>query len=318
MRCCTRQVPSPVVSLYLVWFEFIHKQLTAWMVPPCLLLLLPQMERNIASFAEELGQAEVAAGYAQHAQRRLEAIQALLWHEGSGQWRDLVMAEREVEGSLSSDDNILIEEAAVSPAAAPAEMVCRTFQHSGVVAASNWVPLYCGCTPAGSQQADAAVAALQSSGLLQAAGVAVTLSATGQQWDWPNAWPPVTCMLLEGCQRYGGAQGSQVGAQGWRGRQRQRDRWCGLPVYSIIPIRLAALQLAGALAQQYLETAHAAWQRSGRMFEKFDATAPEGAAGGGGEYECVDGFGWTNGVALLLLENYGWQPAATAAAAAGT
>lgn len=42
------------------------------------------------------------------------------------------------------------------------------------------------------------------------------------------------------------------------------------------------------------------------MWEKFDATR-EGAPGGGGEYAVVDGFGWTNGVALLLLERYGWR-----------
>lgn len=42
------------------------------------------------------------------------------------------------------------------------------------------------------------------------------------------------------------------------------------------------------------------------MHEKFDA-ARRGAPGGGGEYECIDGFGWTNGVALLLLAGYGWQ-----------
>ncbi len=42
------------------------------------------------------------------------------------------------------------------------------------------------------------------------------------------------------------------------------------------------------------------------MHEKYDA-ARRGAPGGGGEYECIDGFGWTNGVALLLLERYGWQ-----------
>jgi alpha,alpha-trehalase len=70
-----------------------------------------------------------------------------------------------------------------------------------------------------------------------------------------------------------------------------------------------ALQLAAALAQQYLQTAHAGWRQSGRMLEKFDALH-EGAAGGGGEYACVSGFGWTNGVALLLLERYGWQPGA--------
>lgn len=66
------------------------------------------------------------------------------------------------------------------------------------------------------------------------------------------------------------------------------------------------LQLAARLAQQYLCTARAAWEQSGRMWEKFDATR-EGAPGGGGEYAVVDGFGWTNGVALLLLERYGWR-----------
>lgn len=66
------------------------------------------------------------------------------------------------------------------------------------------------------------------------------------------------------------------------------------------------LQLAARLAQQYLCTARAAWEQSGRMWEKFDATR-EGVPGGGGEYAVVDGFGWTNGVALLLLERYGWR-----------
>ncbi len=32
-----------------------------------------------------------------------------------------------------------------------------------------------------------------------------------------------------------------------------------------------------------------------------------GAPGQGGEYQVVAGFGWTNGVALSLLEQYGWQ-----------
>jgi hypothetical protein len=32
-----------------------------------------------------------------------------------------------------------------------------------------------------------------------------------------------------------------------------------------------------------------------------------GAPGGGGEYECAEGFGWTNGVALIFLERYGWR-----------
>jgi len=37
--------------------------------------------------------------------------------------------------------------------------------------------------------------------------------------------------------------------------------------------------------------------------EKYDLTG--GSGGGGGEYELQDGFGWTNGVTLKLLELYG-------------
>ncbi len=49
------------------------------------------------------------------------------------------------------------------------------------------------------------------------------------------------------------------------------------------------------------------------MHEKFDALHC-GAPGGGGEYACEDGFGWTNGVALSLLQRFGWQAGAAAAA----
>ena len=287
--------------------------------------MLLQMESNIAGFAAELGEAELAARFAQHAQRRLAAIDALLWDGAGGQWRDLVVDLADAESAEPACSNISVSSS--------------SFRHSSVVAASNWVPLYCGCAPAGSKQAAAAVASLQQSGLIQAAGLAVSLTRTGQQWDWPCSWPPITCMLLEGCREYGGEPGAQVCVcviavcmcmcvQGVHvcpeGGCTRVLRCCQLPSgvvqalcaaqhhtcpHSPLPPRSPVLQLAAALAQQYLQTAHAGWQQSGRMLEKFDALR-EGAAGGGGEYECMDGFGWTNGVALLLLERYGWQPGA--------
>jgi hypothetical protein len=36
--------------------------------------------------------------------------------------------------------------------------------------------------------------------------------------------------------------------------------------------------------------------------------AEVGSPGGGGEYDCVEGFGWSNGVALFLLQEFGWHP----------
>ena len=38
---------------------------------------------------------------------------------------------------------------------------------------------------------------------------------------------------------------------------------------------------------------------TGKMFEKFNGTDLD-AAGGGGEYEVVTGFGWTNGVLIWM------------------
>lgn len=44
--------------------------------------------------------------------------------------------------------------------------------------------------------------------------------------------------------------------------------------------------------------------------EKYNAFAP-GEMGGGGEYETQTGFGWTNGIALYFLQNYGWNSSLT-------
>jgi alpha,alpha-trehalase len=45
------------------------------------------------------------------------------------------------------------------------------------------------------------------------------------------------------------------------------------------------------------------------MIEKYNAVAP-GLAGYGGEYTTQVGFGWTNGVMLDFLQQFGWNPAA--------
>lgn len=39
------------------------------------------------------------------------------------------------------------------------------------------------------------------------------------------------------------------------------------------------------------------------MFEKYDSSKV-GQYGGGGEYEVQKGFGWTNGVALKLIDKF--------------
>ena len=121
------------------------------------------------------------------------------------------------------------------------------------------------------------MASLRGSGLLQPGGVATTLVASGEQWDWPNAWPPLQQMLVEGLAGCGAAGGAV---------------------------------LAEEVALRWLRSNHRGWSRDGVMHEKYDATRP-GESGGGGEYVPQVGFGWTNGVVLSLLERYR-APAPTA------
>ena len=43
-------------------------------------------------------------------------------------------------------------------------------------------------------------------GLIQAGGVLTSLYNTSQQWDAPNAWPPLQYFVVEGLQTYGGGR----------------------------------------------------------------------------------------------------------------
>ncbi|GAB4817418.1 hypothetical protein N2152v2_004464 [Parachlorella kessleri] len=233
---------------------------TTKIIPADLNALLFQMETNIARFADELGCSDVATRYRQLAATRSalplctlavegdwrDAINAVMWDAATSQWRDLI---------LTSD-------------AAP-----YTVRQSNATAVSNWVPLFAGVADPGSQQATQAVQALQNSGLIGVGGLAATNVTTGQQWDFPNVWPPLVDFAVVGAEEYGGAAGAQ---------------------------------LASNLAQTYLQTAFTAFNETGNMFEKYNAQQV-GVAGGGGEYEVLAGFGWSNGVALSFLDKYGWQ-----------
>lgn len=101
--------------------------------------------------------------------------------------------------------------------------------------------------------------------LLRQGGLLTTTVTTGQQWDAPNGWAPLQWVAVDGLQRQG------------------QDR------------------LARQLGTRFLHTVQAVYDRQQKLVEKYvvDGSA-EG--GGGGEYPLQDGFGWSNGVTLALLD----------------
>jgi hypothetical protein len=58
------------------------------------------------------------------------------------------------------------------------------------------------------------------------------------------------------------------------------------------------------IVNRWIYTTFCGWNRTGYLYEKYDARRL-GEAGYGGEYIVQDGFGWTNGVILYFLDKYG-------------
>jgi alpha,alpha-trehalase len=123
-------------------------------------------------------------------------------------------------------------------------------------------PLY---VKAAAQDRADKVAAATSSRLLQPGGIATTTVNSGQQWDAPNGWAPLQWVATEGLQNYG------------------QDK------------------VAMDVTWRFLKNVQHTYDREKKLVEKYDVSTT-GTGGGGGEYPLQDGFGWSNGVTLKMLD----------------
>ncbi|KAM4566989.1 trehalase [Odontesthes bonariensis] len=211
---------------------------TSQILPTDLNALMCRSEKTLASFHRLLGNGDSAARYEQAAARRMKAMEAVLWDAERGAWFDYSLVTRS-----------------------------KHFEFYP----SNLAPVWAQCYSL-PEMGEKALQYLKGSGALQFPnGVPTSLRESGQQWDYPNAWPPLQHMLIEGLSK--------------------------LPSED-------AKQLAFKLAQRWIKTNWLAYMKYEAMFEKYDVNG-DGKPGGGGEYEVQLGFGWTNGVVLQLLDQYG-------------
>lgn len=211
---------------------------TSSILPADLNAIMCRNERLLASFHRSLGNEEKALEYEKALSARINAVESLLWDAEKGAWFDY-------------------------------NLVNKTRHHSFYP--SNLAPLWAQCYSK-LEMSDQAVQYLRDSGGLDYPnGIPTSLSDSGQQWDMPNAWPPLQHIIIEGLSGLHSAH---------------------------------AQELAFSLAQRWIQTNWRAFIKYEAMFEKYDVNG-DGKPGGGGEYEVQLGFGWTNGVALQLLDQYG-------------
>lgn len=218
------------------WFadyETLETIRTTDVVPVDLNVFLYDVERNIARWCRmDDRPTETVERYDRRARARAEAIRSHHWDPERGFFFDYCWPEGESTDvwSLAGVVPLFADVATTAQAESVARVIERRFLHDG--------------------------------------GLPVTLRETGEQWDFPAGWAPLTWLTVVGLENYG------------------HD------------------DLARSIGRRWLDMAEAVFEDSGVMMEKYDVDETA-AAVDVGEYVGQVGFGWTNGVTLALQEQYG-------------
>ncbi|XP_014481857.1 PREDICTED: trehalase-like [Dinoponera quadriceps] len=215
---------------------------TSNIIPVDLNAILERNARLLVRFNGILGNAEKVRRYTKIAEDYQAAIDNILWNEDAGVWLDYNVVNKRSNNAFYP---------------------------------SNLTPLYTMSYNTSSykklQYARKAVAYLKKNKIeLYFGGTPTSMNQTGEQWDYPNAWPPLQSFLIKGLHQTSEKE---------------------------------AIDYAFDLATRWLRSNYIGYDEYGKMFEKYNAEVP-GSSGGGGEYNVQEGFGWTNGVVFEFLRLY--------------
>ncbi|KAJ7952181.1 Trehalase [Quillaja saponaria] len=199
---------------------------TTSIVPVDLNAFILGMELNIASFAKLTGDDTTAKHFLEASVARQKAINSVFWNEKKGQWLDYWL------------DNSTCKEA----------QIWEAWHQNQNTFASNFIPLWIEPFYSDPSLVDKVVGSLKTSGLLCAAGIATSLTNSGEQWDFPNGWAPLQHMIVEALARSGSKE---------------------------------ARSMAEDIAIRWIRTNYVAYKKTGVMHEKFDVEHC-GDFGGGG------------------------------------
>ena len=201
--------------------------ITTRILPVDLNCLMYHMEKTLAKACRLSGLDRKAGVYESLAEKRMQAIQHYFWNAGDGYFCDYNFTTGKI---------------------------------SEVISLAGVYPLF--FKVATREEAEESLNAIKNQ-LVYRYGAVTTIQSTGQQWDYPNGWPPLEYLTEEGLKNYGMQEEASL----------IRDHFRDYCLY-------------------YLATLH-------KFVEKYNVV--EGLAGKGGEYPAQDGFGWTNGVMMMFM-----------------
>lgn len=260
-------------------------------VPVDLNSILYGNEKAISEFYNITGNSSEADSWSKKAAERQEAIQAVFWNETLYSYFDYNRTSSSQHIYIPSDDDTQSFENATAPAGMQEVFTVTQFYPFWMGAA----PDYIRNNPHAVKTAYSRIAKYLE---LKPGGIPSSNLRSGQQWDQPSVWPPLMHVLMKGLVNTPATFGKDD------------------PAYKDVH------KLALTLGQRYLDSTFCTWYATGGstsetpqlsglsdsdvgiMFEKYDDTSIN-HAGGGGEYEVVEGFGWSNGVLMWVADTFG-------------
>lgn len=250
-------------------------------------------EIAISRFYNQTGDDTASETWAELAANRSAAIHAVMWNETYSSYFDYNLTSSSQYVFVPADNDTAALENSTAPAG-----------QQVLFSVSQLYPFWTGAAqpylknnPLAVREAYSRVGAYLDA---RAGGIPATNFKTGQQWDQPSVWPPLMHILMQGLRNTPATFGEDD------------------------PSYVEVQDLALRLGQRYLDSTFCTWlatggstsetpklqglsdQDVGIMFEKY-ADNSTNRAGGGGEYEVVEGFGWTNGVLIWTVDEFGNQ-----------
>ncbi|KAI0489597.1 glycoside hydrolase family 37 protein [Xylaria cf. heliscus] len=249
-------------------------------------------EITIAGYLRDAGDDATAAEFEGLAKNRSSAMFDLMWNDKYSRYFDYNLTSNAQNVYALADSDTTEAQKADAPDG-----------YQIAFNAAQFYPFWLGAAPSqlknnplAVRNAYKSVATLLSE---KAGGIAATSLTTGQQWDQPNVWPPLMYAIMKGLLNTPPTFGEED------------------------PYYVEIQELALTLAQRYLDSTFCTWRSTGGstdelprlsgiedpdaqgiIFEKY-SDASVNAAGSGGEYEVVEGFGWSNGVLIWAVDTFG-------------
>ncbi|CAK1359620.1 Trehalase [Cercospora beticola] len=288
----SRWIGNPQDAIDDVYFP-LRSLNTANIVPVDLNSILYANEAALSELYNLTGNASAAEAWAEVAANRSDAMTAVLWDQEQWGYFDYNLTSSSRQIYIPADENAAQSETQGAP------LGQQIFTHI-----AQFYPYWTGAAPAWIKQNPSAILRAYErieTELERFSGVpGATNLETGEQWDEPNVWPPLTYILIDGLLNTPATFGEED------------------PSYN------RTQELAFEIAQRYLDSAFCTWRTTGgatanlpklesvdpeddydgAIFEKYNSTDIT-AFGGGGEYEVQLGFGWSNGVLIWVGDLFG-------------